>query len=306
MERALKQARRPPALPDALPELGESEPIRQLVQKLRHAATVDAPILLAGEPGAGAEACAHFLHLPNTPWVVARDSARLADAPLQLLQEAKGGLLFVPEVGNLTPFQQRGLEMVIARRRDYDLRLLCASSVNLAERAAQGAYSRDLYNALARVAIRIPALREHAEDIPLLAQRYLDEMSRARGLPPRRFDAEALEVLKAYAWPGNLDELYNVVSSLAVAGGQEVIGAAEVRAQLGLTEPPQALAMGIRLDQPLKEARDEFERAYLNALLRECGWAVSKAAARAGMERTAFYRKLKSLGIELPARHTEA
>ena len=305
VERALRQAPKPQPLPDSLPQLGSSETIRQLVQKLKQAALSGSSILLSGEPGAGAEACALFLHLPTTPWVVVKDYSRLADNPLQLLQEAKGGLMFVPEVGHLTPFQQKGLEMIIAKSPDYNLRVVCASSVNLAERAAQGQYSRDLYNALARVAVRIPALREHAEDIPELAQRMLDEAIQTHALPPRRLTDEALQVLASHRWPGNLDELRNVVTSLAVAATDAHIDAAEVRALLGIEAQQPPVAMGIRIDMPLKEARDAFERVYLTALLEACGWAVSKAAARAGMERTAFYRKLKSLGIELPARHSD-
>lgn len=303
VERALRQTPKPPALPDELPELGSSETVRLLVQKLKHAANSGGAILLSCEPGAGAEACARFLHLPRTPWVVVKDPALLADHPRQLLTEAKGGLLFVPEVGGLTPFQQRGLEMVLARHQDYAVRVVCASSVNLAEKAAQGNYSRDLYNTLARVAVRVPPLREHREDIPVLARQILDQASAKGGQSACSFTDEALQALSAYDWPGNLDELRNVVTSLAVASNGAMIEAKDVQAMLGLPERNQALAMGISLDIPLKEARDAFERVYLNALLQECGWAVSKAAARAGMERTAFYRKLKSLGIELPARN---
>jgi transcriptional regulator of acetoin/glycerol metabolism len=87
-----------------------------------------------------------------------------------------------------------------------------------------------------------------------------------------------------------------------VAADGEVIEAADVNAMLGVSEHDTPVAMGLRIDMPLKDARDEFERTYLVALLEACGWAVSKAATRAGMERTAFYRKLKSLGIELPHR----
>ena len=303
VERALRQTPKPPALPDEIPELGNSEAVRLLIQKLKHAAGTGAPILLSGERGAGAEVCAQFLHLPKTPWVELKDLSRLADAPLQLLAEAKGGLLFVPEVGTLTPFQQRGLEMILAKHSEYDVRVVCASSVNLAEKVAQGAYSRNLYNTLARVAVRLPPLREHPEDIAVLAQRILDREAARSGHPPAVFSDAALQALSAYHWPGNLDELRNVVTSLAMASHGVPIEAKEVQAMLGLPERTPPLAMGISLDMPLKEARDAFERVYLNALLQECGWAVSKAAARAGMERTAFYRKLKSLGIELPARH---
>ncbi len=303
VERALRQTPRPPAMPDAIPELGNSEAVRLLIQKLKHAAGSGAPILLSCERGAGAEACARFLHLPRTPLVEVKELSRLADTPQQLLAEAKGGLLFVPEVGELTPFQQRGLEMVLAKARDYTVRVVCASSINLAEKAAQGSYSRDLYNLLARIAVRVPPLREHPEDIAPLARQILAEEAAKYGEPPAMLSDEALQALAAYDWPGNLDELRNVLTSLALAAHGARIEAKDVHAMPGLPQRNPPVAMGIRLDIPLKEARDAFERVYLNALLDECGWAVSKAAARAGMERTAFYRKLKSLGIELPNKH---
>ncbi len=301
VERALRQAPRPPSLPDELPELGSGKTVRLVVQRLRQAAASGAPILLMGEAGSGAEACARFLHVPHTPMVVVEEASRLADAPQQLLTDAKGGLLFVPEVGGLTPFQQRGLAMILAKHREYGIRVVCASSVNLAEKIAQGGFPHDLYNGLARAAVRLPPLREHPEDIPGLARAIL-EREAARLGKQLCFSDEALRVLGGYHWPGNLDELRNVVASLALTTVGDVVEAGDVQALLALPGEQKALALGVRLDMPLKEAREAFERVYLNALLEACGWSVSKAAARAGMERTAFYRKLKSLGLELPHR----
>jgi two-component system, NtrC family, nitrogen regulation response regulator NtrX len=303
VERALRQKAKPSALPETIEELGSAEPIRLLVQKLKHAAASGGPILLTAEPGAGAEECAHYLHAARTPWVAATDANILAEHCLDLLAEAKGGLLFIPEVGHLTPYQQRGLQLLLARHGEYGVRIVCASSVNLAEKASQGSYSRELYNALARVAVRVPALREHTPDIPALARRMLDRAAERHRLPPLSFSDEAVRILANHGWPGNLDELRNVVTSLAVAATGAVIEAAEVQAMLGLPSSAVPLAMGVRLDLPLKEARDQFERIYLTALLEQCDWGVSKAAGMAGMERTAFYRKLKTLGIELPARN---
>jgi two-component system nitrogen regulation response regulator NtrX len=303
VERALRQKAKPVVLPESMDTLGSGEPIRLLVQKLKHAAASGGPILLTAEPGAGAEECAHYLHTPKTPWVAVNDVNILADRCLDLLAEAKGGLLFIPEVGRLTPYQQRGLQLLLAHHAEYGVRIVCASSVNLAEKASQGSYSRDLYNALARVAVRVPALREHGQDIPQLAQQILVQAVEKHRLSPMSFSDEAIQILAGHAWPGNLDELRNVVTSLAVAASGDVIDAAEVQVILGLPSTPTSLAMGVRLDLPLKEARDEFERTYLTALLEQCDWGVSKAAGKAGMERTAFYRKLKTLGIELPARN---
>jgi DNA-binding NtrC family response regulator len=303
VQRALSLKPKEAALADSLPELGESDVIRQLINKLKQAHATGAPILLSGEVGSGAEECARFLHDPRCPFVRAADLNRLAEQPLDLLAEAKGGLLFIPEVGQLTPFQQRGLLLLNQRRAEYNARLICATSVNLAEKAAQGGYSRDLYNLLAQVAVRVPALREHPQDIPKLAQRALEQALERHKLPAKQFSPGALTFLAEHDWPGNLDELRGVVGSLASTVEGEVIELADVLAMLGLEAGAGEADVGLRLELPLKEARDEFEKAYLNALLNQCGWSVSKAANRAGMERTAFYRKIKSLGIELPGRN---
>ncbi|HRH80721.1 MAG TPA: sigma-54 dependent transcriptional regulator [Thiobacillaceae bacterium] len=302
VQRALSLRPKASPLADSLPALGESELIRHLVNKLRQAHTTGAPILLSGEVGAGAEECARYLHDPRTPFVRVADLNRLAEQPLDLLAEAKGGLLFIPEVGQLTPFQQRGLLLLNQRRPDFGVRLICASSVNLAEKAANGSYSRDLYNLLAQVAVRIPPLREHTEDIPMLAQSALRDALERHKLAPKQFSQSALELLARRDWPGNLDELRSIVGSLASTVEGDDIEVADLTAMLGLEEDEGEGDVGLRLELSLKEARDEFERAYLNALLGQCGWSVSKAASRAGMERTAFYRKLKSLGIDLPGR----
>jgi len=302
VQRALSLQPKAVALADGLPELGVSEAVRLLVNKLKQAHATGAPILLSGEVGAGAEECARYLHDPRTPFSRVTDLSRLAEHPMDLLAEAKGGMLFIPEVGQLTPFQQRGLLLLCQRRAEFGARLICASSVNLAEKAATGGYSRDLYNLLAQVAVRVPPLREHADDIPALARRHLARALEKHRLDGKEFSPAALNFMADQDWPGNLDELRNVVGSLASTVAGELIDVADVRAMLGLEASDDLADVGLRLELPLKEARDEFERAYLNALLEQCGGSVSKAAGRAGMERTAFYRKLKSLGIDLPGR----
>lgn len=303
VQRALSLRPKESPLADSLPDLGDSEVVRLLIGKLRQAHATGAPILLSGEVGAGAEECAHYLHDSRTPFVRVSDLNRLAEQPMDLLAEAKGGLLFVPEVGQLTPFQQRGMLLLNQRRAEFAVRLICATSVNLAEKAAQGNYSRDLYNLLAQVAVRIPPLREHAEDIPKLAEQALAQALERHKLGPKQFSQPALNFISDLEWPGNLDELRSVVGSLAGTVEGEVIELDELRAMLGMEADETQADVGLRLELPLKEARDEFEKAYLAALLDQCGGSVSKAATRAGMERTAFYRKLKSLGIELPGRN---
>ncbi|MFA5081075.1 MAG: sigma-54 dependent transcriptional regulator [Hydrogenophilaceae bacterium] len=301
IERALNSRPGRVSAPTSLDALGSSEPIRLLAQRLRQAASAGTTLLLTGEPGAGVEICARFLHDPETPWVEPDDLAPLVENPLDWLAQAKGGVLFFREVGQLTPLQQKGLQLVIGRHRDYGVNLICASTENLASKAAAGAYSRDLYNVLAQVAVRVPALREHREDIAHLAGVWLRESLVKNGLGERRFSEVALERLTRHDWPGNLDELHTLVHNLASTVLDSVIELRDVEALLGGGAKMDGGALAELFELPLKEARDAFEKAYLEAVLRECG-SMSKAAERSGLERTHLYRKLKQLGVKSGSR----
>lgn len=300
VERALNSRPGRVTTPANLDALGTSEPIRLLAQRLRQAGSAGTTLLLTGEPGAGMEICARFLHSPGTPWVAPDEVAGLADTPLDWLAQARGGILFFREVGHLAPLQQKGLQLIIGRHKEFGVHLVCASTENLANKAAAGTYSRDLYNALAQVAVRVPPLREHREDIPALAVAMLrDSLDRA-GLGERRFQPEALARLARHDWPGNLDELRSLVHNLASTVLDSEIGLVDVEAILGgIKADGGALAELFAL--PLKEARDAFEKAYLEAVLRECG-SMSRAAERSGLERTHLYRKLKQLGVKSASR----
>ncbi len=289
--------------PASLDALGTGESVRQLAQRLRQAAQANAPILLSGEPGVGFEPCARFIHVAGTPWVAPDEMAPLVERPLDWLQAAKGGLLFLREVAQLTPLQQKGLQLLIARREEFRVQLVCGSSENLAHKAAAGTFSKDLYNRLAQVAVRVPALREHAEDIPRLIEAALAAAAERLGQPLRRLGEGVLERLTRYDWPGNLDELNSVVNNLAVTALAETIELADVEAFIGNDRRAQAGELAPLFGLPLKEARDAFERAYLDALLAECGGSMTRVAERSGLERTHLYRKIKQLGIKSGSRN---
>ncbi|NTV94888.1 MAG: sigma-54-dependent Fis family transcriptional regulator [Thiobacillus sp.] len=287
--------------PTSLDALGSSEPIRLLAQRLRQASGAGSTLLLTGEEGVGMEICARFLHNPETPWVAPDELGPLVEAPLDWLAQAKGGVLFFREVGHLTPLQQKGLQLIIGRHREYGVNLICASSENLANKASAGAYSRDLYNALAQSAVRVPPLREHREDIPHLAVAMLRGSLDKTGLAERRFSEAALARLGRHDWPGNLDELKSVVHNLATTVLDSVIELRDVEALLGGGMQVDGGALAELFALPLKEARDAFEKAYLEAVLKECG-SMSRAAERSGLERTHLYRKLKQLGVKSGSR----
>ena len=162
-----------------------------------------------------------------------------------------------------------------------------------------GQFREDLYYHLNVVPVRVPPLREHYEDVPELLDFYVNSFATQEGLPYRRFTVAAQNRLRTYSWPGNVRELKNLVQRLLILGSGEEISNDEVEATLGM---PPRLANFDSLpgfDLPLREAREQFERAYLKYQLRETGGSVSKVANKINVERTHLYRKLRMLGINL-------
>lgn len=291
IKRALASRVAKAVLPDAIVGLGHGEKIVGLAQRLRQA-PADAPIFLAAEPGAGTEFCARFLHVSDTPWLAPTEMGPLADNPIEWLQEAKNGVLFLAEIGGLSVMQQKGLQLLLARRAEFGVRVVCASCENLQTKEG---YSRELYTALTRSAFLVPPLREHAEDIPEVAQAMLAACVPQHGVDARSFSPAAVSLLAAHAWPGNLDELSAFVEALAASVGVATIEEGAVRERLGV-KPPEGKWDDL-FDLPFKAARESFERIYLHALLAHHNGSVSAAATHADLERTHLYRKLRMLGL---------
>ncbi len=296
IERAMAVRVPPTALLERPEGLGSGEAITGLAQRLRQAST-EVPLFLAAEPGAGSEICARFLHVEGTPWHAPTDLRVLSESPIDWLQAAKGGLLFLAEIGTLTPMQQKGLQLILARSREFGVRLVCASCENLATKEG---YSREIYYAMTQSALRVPPLREHREDIPELAQTALEASALRHGLEAKLFSEDALKVLAEQNWPGNLDELVSFVDGVAMACAASTIEQSEVEARLGIKRAPEIAASEFDhlFDLPFREARNAFERLYLVALLKRCK-GVSQAAEVSGMERTHLYRVLRKLGVRV-------
>jgi DNA-binding NtrC family response regulator len=153
------------------------------------------------------------------------------------------------------------------------------------------------------VVIRVAPLREHSEDVPELLRFYTDAFVEQEQLPFRRFSTAVQNRLRHYPWPGNVREVEQLVRQMLVRGGEEEIGLAEIEAELAAesTESEPLIKKDL-LAMPLREAREHFERAYLQQQLELCGGKVGQLAKRVGMERTHLYRKLRALGIDF--RHT--
>jgi DNA-binding NtrC family response regulator len=288
--------------------LGRAKAIGDLRQRLEQISRLKTPVLLSGEPGCGFELCAHLLHLRNTPWVAPQDNAWLGQNPFEPLNEARDGILFLQEVHALERTEQKGLLQLLAKLEKFNVRLVCAASHPLAQLVEQDRFEAALYGQISGLTLRVPALREHAEDIPDLATTMLLQLVDANEVPLRQFSMAALNALRNLDWPGNLPVLQNVVKTLALTSLTQEIGLEDVSRtarEFGLGVPDNhANHAGIPFDMPLREARERFEYQYFLHHIRREDSNMSRVAERVGLERTHLYRKLKQLGIK-PSGKTE-
>ncbi|HXN79815.1 MAG TPA: sigma 54-interacting transcriptional regulator, partial [Steroidobacteraceae bacterium] len=311
--------------PLAVP-IGKSRLMQQLRAELQQIAANPSPVLLVGEPGSGREAFARYLHehgpgaaAPFVPLVAS--SLRDADAEGRLfgreeggaqkglLEEAANGTLFLHELEDLPAGVQRLLVGVLESGQFTRLggaepiklraRLLSSGQPGIEQRAAAGSLRRDLLAHLNVLIMRVPPLRDYAEDVPDLLRHQVDRLVDADALPFRRFSVAAQNRLRNYPWPDNVRELRHLVHRLLIRGGTEEIRLEEIERELAVQTPPdEPLVKQDLLALPLREAREQFERAYLQQQLLLCNGKVGQLAKRVGMERTHLYRKLRSLGVD--------
>jgi two-component system nitrogen regulation response regulator NtrX len=286
----------------SLASLGRAPLVVELKQRLERVVNLRTPLLLTGEPGCGIELAARFIHPRNAPWVAPENHTALAEAPLDLVAQAREGTLFLREVADLSRVEQKGLLLGCSKLERYNVRLVCGASRDLAELSAHGAFDSRLYSALAATAIRVPSLREHREDVPDIANLTLSRMVEARESPPRQLTTAALNALRNYDWPGNLLQLESVVRTLALTCTAEQISQEEVARALPQPAALPSIAHDLPFDQPLRNARDAFERVYFEYHIAREGGNISRVAEAVGLERTHLYRKLKQLGIKLVRR----
>ncbi|RMD80775.1 MAG: sigma-54-dependent Fis family transcriptional regulator [Gammaproteobacteria bacterium] len=308
--------------------LGRSPVMQALREQLRRVAQHDAWVLISGEPGSGKELCARYLHAHSPrregPFVEVGVAALVGEnAAVELfgaeeaggrvryglLEQARGGTLFLDEVGDMDLAVQARLFGALESGAflrvggtepvPLDVRIVAATHRDLAEEVRRRRFREDLYYKLNVVPLRVPALREHSEDVPELLAHYVDDFVAREGLGYRRFTVAAQNFLRHYPWPGNVRELKNLVQRLLILGAEPEIDVEEVKAVLGTApERPRDPVLGPGFELPLREARERFERAYLEHHLRQAGGSVGKAAKAVGLERTHLYRKLKALGLE--------
>lgn len=308
--------------------VGSSAVMQQLREQAKKVAQHDTWVLITGEPGAGKETIARYIHHSSV-----RNDRRFVNLGLMplgkgdtgmelfgsetgnsvhygLLEQANGGVLFLDEVSGMDLSAQGRLlnalesgHFVRSGGREsvpVDVRVIAATHRDLLREVKANRFRDDLFYRLNVVPLSVPPLREHAEDIPELLQFYVDFYCSREGLPYRHFSISAQNRLLHYTWPGNVLEVRNLVQRLLILGISEEITVTEVEAALGGGRAPieegQQWQKSV-FELPLREAREVFERIYLTHQLKHTGGSVSKLSKRIGMERTHLYRKLRALGI---------
>jgi len=307
---ALKHGEQLPKSNMNLFQLGKSAVITELRQRLEQISLIKAPLLLIGEEGCGAELCAKFLHHPETPWLSLTDTQRLIDAPLEILEQLREGLLFVPELANLNKTEQKGLIVLLGKAEKYGTRVVASTSKPLPDLVTEGQFDHGLLQALSVSTLKVPSLSDHREDIPDLARAIAFLLLETSDIPYREFEIAALNTLRNAEWPGNLNQLDSVIRNLMQTSLDDKITVQDVQRvmeQFTKLKQPQGnsatevVASGIQvnLEQPLRDARDAFERLYFEHHIQKADKNMSRVAEAVELERTHLYRKLKQLGIKI-------
>lgn len=309
--------------------VGRSPLMREVREKVHRVAAEPSPVLLLGEAGTGRETLARFLHAESD-----RREGRFVNLILSglrpdeaewrlfgrrtadglepgALEKARGGTLFLNELSDMNPEAQRVLISALEAGRftpvgseasePLDIRIVASAPPDIGRLAEEGHFRQDLLNQIDVLPVRVPPLRDYREDVPDLIRYYVDVLVDQEGLPFRRFSVGAQNRLRNYPWPGNIRELKNMVHRFLALSDSEEVGLEEVEKELrrDVEREPEPLVKQDLLGLTLREARERFERAYLEQQLELCGGRVGKLADRVGLERTHLYRKLKSLGIEI-------
>jgi two-component system nitrogen regulation response regulator NtrX len=332
VERALESAKKQVGsarsmLPSLLTPVGRSRSMQNLREKVQKFANLDSPVLLVGEPGTGRGAFARYIHglsaRADGPMVILLTASLTeANCEEQLLgsegdgtvhpgcfERAGDGTLIIDELRDLSEAAQKLILSVMEQGSfvrvgghepvKFRARVLATVGSGYESLVESGTLRRELVSNLGVLTAKVPPLREYAEDVPELLTYYVDKLVDAENLPFRRFGVAAQNRLRNYPWPDNVRELKNLVRRLLLINSDEEITLDEIESEVSSTsEAGDPLVKQDLLSLPLREAREQFERAYLQQQLVLCDGKVGKLATRVGMERTHLYRKLRSLGVD--------
>jgi two-component system nitrogen regulation response regulator NtrX len=313
--------------------IGETPVMKNLRQSLKKVAPTNSRVMVFGPLGSGKELVARTLHDWSTraigPFIII-NAASLAPERMEeelfgvelggdggisvgAFEEAHGGTIFIDEVSDM-PIETQGkiLRVLVDQtfqrvggnnRVKVDVRIISSTSRNLDTEIAEGRFREDLFHRLNVVPVMVPELAERREDIPSLIQYFAEQFSTVSGQPARKIGADAVALLQTHEWPGNVRQLRNNIERvLILAGGDasSTITATMLPSEVSSTAPVVTGASEHLMALPLRDAREAFEREYLQAQVSRFGGNISKTSTFVGMERSALHRKLKLLGLHEP------
>lgn len=308
--------------------IGSSSAFKALKNNLDKVTKSNGRVMLTGPAGCGKEIAARYIHAQSNradgPFVTVNcasiEPERMedvlfgregADRGIEpgLLEQAHGGVLYFDEVADMPPGTQSKILRVLVEQQfqrvgssdkvRVDMRVISSTNKDLQAEIEAGRFRQELYHRLNVVPIQVPSLEDRREDIPQLADYFIDTFNKTQGLPQRNLSDEAVAMLQTMVWPGNVRQLKNVIERVLILGeGNGPITASELpQSKPAAPDESRVVLSGSLATLPLREARELFEREYLLTQINRFGGNISRTASFVGMERSALHRKLKSLGV---------
>lgn len=318
--------------------IGHSPPLAKLRTEIERAATSAGRVMILGQVGTGKELCARLIHKKskraNSPFIVFSPTGLSTEKVMQeffgepektdthaaftkrhsVLEAANNGTLFIDEITDLSlACQSRFLKFIqdqlyekpgASKPVQLDLRIIVATSKDIDQLIIQGKFREDLYHRLKVMHVKVPKLSDCKDDVSLLVEYFVKQLSKFSGLKEREFSDEAIAALQAYNWPGNVRQLRNVIEWTLIMNPASSNAYIPIKPEM---LPPEITNNGITISKPetnldmmsmpLRDAREVFERQYLTAQMSRFNNNISKTSSFVGMERSALHRKLKLLNI---------
>jgi len=308
VQKALKHDKSParPAL--TLEAFSRLSFVKEFKRRLEQAAAKSPILLIKGANGGMAEICARTLQPPRAPWL---DLSGVSSALTQeMLEKVSGGILFVPDMAGLGKMQQMNMAFAVDRLEKLNLQMI-AATLSSASALSEAGWDSKLLARLGEIWVAMPSLAGHGDELPEIASLLLTNFVERGEVQARRLSSGALNALRTLSWKTNPEsswnDLYALVRNLAITSLEEEISADDVARVMPADAGgnPEMLSLLPLFDQPLREARDAFEKMYFEHHLRLEGGNMTKLADRSGLERTHLYRKLKQLDVKLGKRSEE-
>jgi two-component system nitrogen regulation response regulator NtrX len=311
--------------------VGDSPPVRALLDQIRRVAAASARVLITGENGTGKELVARAIHAQSPRAKGPFIEVNCAAIPSELIEselfghmkgsftgavqdragkfeQANNGTLFLDEIGDMSLAAQAKVLRALqegevtriggAKVHAVDVRVIAATNKRLEDEIGAGRFREDLYYRLNVVPITVPTLRERREDVPMLVQHFSDQLTRESGLPAKPVDPPAMDRLRALEWPGNIRELRNTIERLMILSSGPRIVLADVERLVGVRAGDGGVAIGALEEfATFEEFKLAAERAFLLSKLRQFDWNVAETARAVDMPRSNLYKKIERHGL---------